>query len=593
MPPLTHYLRAYAGRSFFGFSCVVGAMVCGLAMPFVLRVVIDGLTTRTLTTAMCFGWAGGYAALGALGTLCSVAMRRTLLGISHRVEYDIRRDVFGHLTRLDAAYFQRERTGDIMTKMTSDLGAVREFIGQGLLQGSRMLVGFPLAFSIMFALDVQMSLAIVALLPVISLVFFFLIRLIRKHYDRVQDQFSAITHFAQENFAGSRTIKGFGIEERQHARFKDLNDEYIHRNMFLARIEEPVWPFMMLMFGVGIILLLWLGGGRVIRGEISLGSFVQFQQYLIFLQWPMLALGWTTNLIQRGLASWGRIRTILDAVPEVRDGADTDRTIAGVRGAIEFRHVTLRRGDRALLDRVDLRIPEGQCIGITGPTGSGKTLLVSLIVRLMDASEGSVVIGGRDVRAYPLNVLRRDIGIAPQEPFLFSDTLARNIALGILPPDDAKVEMPNEKIRWAADVSHLRTEVELFPAKFETLLGERGVTLSGGQRQRTAISRALARKPSILILDDVFSAVDTQTEAHILEQLLPVLRGRTSIIISHRISTLRHTDRVIVLQRGSIVQDGTHAALLAQPGYYQELDEIQRLEARLEESSAPSSSPGA
>jgi ATP-binding cassette subfamily B multidrug efflux pump len=378
---------------------------------------------------------------------------------------------------MDQAFYQRERTGDLMTKMSSDLSAVRELVGQGLLQGSRMVVGFPLAFGVMFATNTRMALIVTALLPFVSILFFFLMRLVRKYYERAQDQFSLISNFAQESFAGIRTLKGFGIEERQRGRFRALNEEYIRRNMTLTRIEEPVWPFMMFLYWVGAVLLLLTGGRQVLDNQLTIGTYVQFQQYLIFLQWPMLALGWTVNILQRGLASWRRIRTILDARPEVADPPGAPDP-GSTRGDIEFRGVRLRRGGQLLLDGIDLRIPSGQCLALTGPTGSGKTLLMSLLVRLLDPDEGLVTIGGRDVRAWPLPSLRRRIALAPQEPFLFSDTLANNLAFGLEVREDA-LTAHEERVAWAARLAHLEQDVAGFPERYQTVLGERGVTLSG------------------------------------------------------------------------------------------------------------------
>jgi ATP-binding cassette subfamily B protein len=585
-PSLLRYLRPYRARAALGFACVGGYIGASLWTPSLIGRAVDALQAGTGTAESFLRLMSLFPAASSLAFGVSIGMRRLMLGLANRVEHDIRRDIFGHLTTLETAFFQRERTGDLMTKMTSDLSAVREMIGQGLLQGARITIGFPLAFAIMFATNVQLALVITALLPLVSLLFFFLIKWIHRYYDACQEQFSAISTFAQETFAGIRTIKGFALEDRQRAEFRGHNENYIRRNMTLTRIEEPVWPFMMFLYWLAAVLLLLTAGHQIIDGTLKLSVFVKFQFYLLFLQWPMLALGWTANLFQRGRTSWARIRTILEAKPTIKDAEPDPSNLRtppeAIRGDIEFRNVSLRANDRTLLDRLNLTIPEGQCLGITGPTGSGKTLLISLIVRLLDTSDGSVCLGGRDVRTLPLADLRRAVGLAPQEPFLFSDTLANNLALGLDPTDDA-LTLHEERIVRAATTARLSDEVARFPEHYRTLLGERGVTLSGGQRQRTAIGRALAREPRLLILDDVFSAVDTQTEARILERLLPVLRGRTSILISHRISTLRHADRILVLDGGRITQDGAHDALVAQPGYYHDLDEVQRLESKLEE----------
>jgi len=580
---IKEYVLRYRKRAVLGFLSVLGAISLGLYTPFILRKAIDGLESGGIETGAFIWLTATFLIASLLMTVCSILMRRIMLGLAQRVEFDIRRDVFAHLTRMDHSFYHRERTGDIMTKMSSDLLSVKDMIGQGLLQGSRIMVGFPFAFAIMFYLNTHLALIVMAIIPVISLAFFFILRLIRKRYDLVQDQFSTISNFCQENFSGVRTIKGFGIEQRMRDRFRKLNEQYIDLNMSLTRVEEPIWPFMMFMFAMGTLLLLLAGGRLVIQGTLTLGEFVQFNQYLLFLQWPMLALGWTCNMFQRGSASWKRILTILDTEPDIRDGESTDDALGHMRGEIVLKDVRYSVDGSELLKDINLDIPEGQVVGITGPTGSGKTLLISLICRLIDPSTGIVWIGGKDIRAYPLAALRRQIGLAPQEAFLFSDTLANNIAFG-LPPIDSPSSIPHEdKVLWASGIAHLSDDVDQFPDKYSTMLGERGVTLSGGQRQRTAISRAIALNPNILILDDVFSAVDTQTEARILSQLLPVLRQRTAVMVSHRVSTLKHTDRIIVMDKGRVVQDGTHEELAKAEGYYRDQDEMQRLEAQLEE----------
>ncbi len=577
---LLAFVAPYRSRAALGFLCVAGYIALSLAGPEVLKRAIDRLQAGSLDARRFALELVLFFGLAALAFGISIAMRRLMLGLGARVEHDVRRAVFAHLTELEPGWFQTERTGDLMTRMTSDLSAVREMIGQGLLQGSRIALGFPLAFGVMLALDVRMTLAVGLLLPFVAGSFFFLFRLIHRHYERAQEQFSAIADFAQETFAGIRTLKGFALEGIRRDGFRALNEEYIRRNMVLTRIEEPVWPFMMFLYWVAAVLLLLTSGRGVIDGTQTLGTYVQFQQYLIFLQWPVLALGWTANIFQRGRTSWARLRTVLGRAPSIQSPDAPAQSEPA--GDLVFHGVKLELGGRCVLDVPHLCIPEGQTVGLTGPTGSGKTLLASLLPRLLDPTHGEVTLGGIPLRQHDLAALRRAIGVAPQEPFLFSDTLAHNLAFGLDPVEDA-LATHEGRIVEAARVAQLAGEVERFPDRYGTMLGERGVTLSGGQRQRTAIGRALARDPRLLVLDDVFSAVDTQTEARILGGLLPALRGRTALLISHRVSTLRHADRILVLDGGRIVQDGTHAALAAQPGYYRELDEVQRLAARLEE----------
>lgn len=571
---LPGYLRAHLPRVARGLSLVLVHSMIAVGAPFITRFAVDGLVEGGLSWWRLMAYAAGYLLAVAAAAATGWTMRRMLLGLGHQVEYEIRRDIFDRLTGLDYHYFSRERTGDLMTKMTSDLTAVREWIGQGVLQSARTTAGFLFSFGVMFSINAQLAWVMLLLLPCTSILFFLLLKLIRKRYEAGQAQFSVISNFCQESFGGIRTIRGYGVEQRQESMFQALNRRYIDLQMALSRVERPIWPGMGMLFSVGVALILWVGGRQVLEGSLTIGEFVQFSQYLFILQWPMLALGWTVNMFQRGMASWRRIHSILAAEPVIRDPGHVTG-IGPVRGDIVFDRVRVVLGDVPVLQGIDLRIAQGETIGITGPTGSGKTVLAWLIARVIDPDEGHIRIGEYDLRDIPLDELRRAVGLAPQEAFLFSDTLANNIAFG-LPHTNL------ENVFAAAEVAALRAEVEAFPDRFDTVLGERGVTLSGGQRQRTAISRAIARNPEILILDDVFSAIDTQTEAAIQARLHPVIEGRTTLIISHRITSLRHADRILVLEGGRITQSGTHAELVRAPGYYRDLDEVQRLEARLE-----------
>ena len=410
--------------------------------------------------------------------------------------------------------------------------------------------------------------------------FFLLLRATHRRYEKVQQQFSNVSAMAQENFNGVRVVKGFGIEDREIGRFEELNDEFIRRNLHLTKVEGPMFPMNELLFGATISLLLLVGGRIVLGGAgLSIGEFSAFVFLFEGIQWPLIAMGMIANILQRGTTSWGRLSELLNTGSRIKDGPHTDWSIREIRGDIEFRNVSLDFDTFRALDNVSFRIRPGESVGFTGRTGAGKTMIVNLISRLVDPTEGEILIDGQDIRKIPLEVLRRHIGLVPQEPFLFSDTIEGNISFGI-PEDDS--EERKERVREIARLAQLADDVEDFPEGYDTSLGERGVTLSGGQRQRTAIARAIIRDPSILILDDALSAVDTQTESRILESLEQVQEGRTTLVIAHRLSAFANSDRVYVLADGRIVEQGTHEELVAAGGWYADMQQRQQLEADLE-----------
>jgi ATP-binding cassette subfamily B protein len=552
----------------------VAWVALSIALTFLLRWIIDRFEGGWFEPGPLAAALGAYLGFTLLSALGSFYMRRVPLSLGQRVGAEVRDALFAHLMRLDRAFYRGQRTGDIMNRLNSDVAAVGEMVSQLLLNGVRGALVFGALFPVMFALDLELGGILLGLVALMVFTGFLLVKLLRRPYEDIQEQFSEISNYCQENFNGIRMVKGFGIEDRQQAGFAELNREFVRRNLRLASLESPMWPFLDILFLIGNVLIIWFGGRQVIEGELTLGTLVQFQQFLLFMQWPILGLGWTLGHVLKGRASWARLRELLDAREQVADGP-VQIEADDLRGDIRFEGVSLTLGGVKALDDITLTLPEGRVIGITGPTGCGKTLLMSLLVRESDPDAGRVTLGGRDLRELPLATLREAVRLAPQDPFLFSDTLERNIAFG--QSDDA-----SPRVAWASDIARLTAEVETFPAGFETLLGERGVTLSGGQRQRAGIARALAGDPRVLILDDTLSAVDTQTEAEILRRLLPVLRERTSILVSHRVSTLRHADWIVVMDRGRIVQTGPHDELLVRPGYYRELEIRQRLQARLE-----------
>jgi ATP-binding cassette subfamily B protein len=513
-------------------------------------------------------------------------MRRILTGVSRDIEYDMRNEFFAHLQTLPASYFQANRTGDLMSRATNDLNAVRMMIGPAVMYLSDTILTFIVAVGLMVSIDWRLTLVALIPLPCVSISVKYFGTAIHKRFEQIQAQLSDLSAVAQEAFAGVRVVRAYRQESDQLDRFARSNQEFVTRNRRLIAVQGFFFPSMTFFLGLGALVVIWYGSREVIGGRLTLGQFVAFFGYLTLLGWPMIAFGWVTNMIQRGMASWKRMLEVLNTDPAIADRSGGPERVAlrdEIRGDLEFRDLSFAYGEIRVLEHVSARVAAGQTVALVGPTGSGKSTLISLLARLHDPPPGTVFVDGVDVRDWPLARLRGAIGFVPQEPFLFSDTLAANIAFGLDAFEGrAAVSGPRyDTIAAAAAVARLDKDVADFPAGYETILGERGITLSGGQKQRTALARALAIDPKVLILDDALSAVDTYTEEEILSRLRGVMRQRTSLIVSHRVSTVRHADQILVLNRGRIVERGTHDELIRLGGLYAELHQKQLLEEEL------------
>ncbi len=558
--------------------CVLFNNGVWILFPLVLKRAIDDLQRHGVTQQKLMTYALLLLGVAAIKGIFQFLTRWMMIGISREIEFDLRNDLFRHLESLSYSYYQRTRTGDIMARATNDLNAVRMLLGPAIMYSANTIVFTAGALIFMLSISPKLTLYAFLPLPAVSIVVQYFGKLIHERFEKIQAMFSEISARAQENFSGARVIRAYVQEEPEIAAFETSNREYINRSLKLVRLMGMLWPTLETMLGLAIVLVLWLGGREVLSGRITPGGFIAFNTYMVQLTWPVIALGWVINIFQRGTASMGRINEILVEKSEIEDSPEV-KVKGGepqITGAIEFRGLNFAYNDVPVLHDINLRIPAGSSLAIVGPTGSGKTTLVSLIPRVYDAAPGTVWIDGKPVREYPIESLRRQIGFVPQETFLFSETVRENIAFG-------KEDATDEEVRSAAEAANIAGDIEEFPERYQTMVGERGITLSGGQKQRTAIARAIIRNPRILILDDALSSVDTHTEDKILNHLREIMRGRTTIFISHRVSTVRNADNIAVLHAGRIVELGTHEELLARNGYYSDLYNKQLLEEELAE----------
>jgi len=571
---LVPYMRRYRTPLVLGLGAMVLKDGLAAAMPLMIKKAVDSLVAGYRIEQLLW-FIGALLAISAAKGVFQYWMRVLVIGVSRDIEFDLRNALFARMVTLSQDFYARSRTGDMMARATNDINSVRMLVGPGLLYSTETSLTFLLALVVMGSVDWPLTLVTLLPAPVVTVAVVFYGRRIQRRFEKIQALFSDVTSRVQENVSGVRVLRAYAQEESELQRFSELNRKYIHENLRLVRTSGTFLPIMQALVGVSFLLVLWAGGYRVLSGKITLGTFLMFNFYMGMLVWPMVAMGWVVNMVHRGTASAERLQQILREQPSIAAPPKPLSLPRPLRGEIEFRRVSVRYPAGGGLFDLSIRIPAGATVAIVGHTGSGKSTLVHLIPRLLDPQHGCVLVDGIDVRDLDPAELRRAIGLVPQETFLFSTTLAENIGFGV--PDATE-----EKIRQAAGLAGLVSDIAGFPDGYQTVLGERGMTLSGGQKQRTAIARAILRDPGILILDDALSSVDTLTEESILRGLGGIMRGRTTILISHRVSTVRHADRVFVIDKGTLAEEGTHEELLLAGGFYADLHQKQLLEEELE-----------
>jgi ATP-binding cassette subfamily B protein len=571
-PSLRARVRPEMGRLAAGALALVLTNACAFGIPWLIKSAIEALERQG---AAAHGAVVRYAlligALAVLGAVIRTASRVLIFNAARNIEYSLRRDLFGHLARQDQAFFRRNATGDVMSRLTNDLQAVRMVFGPGLLNIFNTTITYLTVMWVLLHLSPRLTLLALLPYPVLMILARLSSRLMYRASREIQDQLGKMSTSIQEDLAGMSVVKLYGLEQQRHQRFLALNDEYLARSLRVVRARGMLGPLFAMLAGGGTLIVLWAGGHEVIAGRMTFGALVAFNAYVVQLSWPTIALGWIIGIWQRGIAGWGRVRELLETAPAIRDPQGAPAQDVPLAAALEVRDLTIAVGGRRLLDGVSFSVPAGSTLAVVGPTGAGKTTLVDALVRLQDVAPGAVSVGGHDVTTVPLGRLRSMVGYAPQDAFLFSATVADNIAFGLR--EDAGLDEAARRARVvrAAEAAGLSPDVAVLPDGYETLVGERGITLSGGQRQRVALARALASDPRILLLDDTLSSVDAQTEREILTRLQPILRERTSIVVSHRVAAVKEADQILVLDAGKVAERGTHAQLLAAGGLYASL----------------------